>query len=636
MSDSAPTSRATEAATILEQGVRAATAYGRDDLAERLAETRRVLLEPTVNVVVVGEFKQGKSSFINALLNAPVCPVDDDIATAVPTSVRFGDDRAAWALTRAAEPQLNPVFADDAADPDELPPAERRSIGFDEIADFATERPVDPTTSIEGVEVQLPRRLLADGLVLVDTPGVGGLGSAHATAALGALSVADAAIFLSDASQEYTRAEMDFLSQALDMCPHVVCVMTKTDFYPAWRRVKEINEGHLQRAGHQPRILPVSSTLRIEALRRDDKQLNVESGFLDIVKVLTDEIVGGAAERELARARQDLVAVTDQLSSQFESELSALQDPEARAELTRRLEEAKLRSEQLRGNASKWSTTLNDGVTDLTSDVDHDFRQRVRNVLSEADVALENSDPMETWAEFEPWLSNRMSFEVVGNYRFLTERSTELSRRVAEHFEFAGGDVLEQLDIQNPAGALGRVTTDTGLDLDAQSTGAKGMTVLRGSYSGILMFTMLGSMIGVALGPIAIGIGLAMGRKSLRDEKERQLTQRRAQGKNLVRRFTDEVSFQVSKDSPRHAAANAAPDPRLLLGSGRRAPPVDVRGAVSSEPGSPDRRARTCRPDPRRPGRTRPARRAEEPDPRVARRRLERRCSGDDAGRPDP
>jgi signal recognition particle receptor subunit beta len=550
MNEPERTPRADEAVATLEQGIRAATAYGRRDLADRLGETRRMLLEPTVNVVVVGEFKQGKSSFINALLNAPVCPVDDDIATAVPTSVRFGEDRAAWALTRPTEPRLNPVFADDAAaEPDELPPADRRAIGFDEIADFATERPVDPTTSVEGVEVQLPRRLLADGLVLVDTPGVGGLGSAHATAALGALSVADAAIFLSDASQEYTRAEMDFLSQALDMCPHVVCVMTKTDFYPAWRRVKEINEGHLHRAGHDPRILPVSSTLRTEALRRDDKQMNIESGFLDVVKVLTDEIVGGAAERELARARQDLIAVTDQLSSQFESELSALKDPEARAELTRRLEEAKLRSEQLRGNAAKWSTTLNDGVTDLTSDVDHDFRQRVRNVLSEADAALENSDPLETWAEFEPWLSNRMSFEVVGNFRFLTERSTELSRRVAEHFEFAGGDVLEQLDLQNPAGALGRVTTDTGLDLDSPSTGAKGLTVLRGSYSGILMFTMLGSMIGVALGPIAIGIGLAMGRKSLRDEKERQRTQRRAQGKNLVRRFTDEVSFQVSKDS---------------------------------------------------------------------------------------
>jgi hypothetical protein len=549
MNDPAPNPRTAEAAATLEQGARASSAYGRDDLADRLTETRRKLLEPTVNVVIVGEFKQGKSSFINALLNSPACPVDDDIATAVPTSVRFGDDREAWALTQPAL-SVSAVFTDDGSNqPIDPPPAERRPIDFDEIADFATERALDPTIDIQGVEVQLPRRLLAEGLVLVDTPGVGGLGSAHATAALGALSVADAGIFLSDASQEYTRAEMDFLQQALNLCPHVVCVMTKTDFYPSWRRVREINEGHLGRAGYDQHIVPVSSTLRNEALRRDNKQLNVESGFLDVVKLLADEIVGGAADREHARARQDMLAVTDQLASQFDSELSALEDPEASAELTRRLEDAKRQSEQLRGGASKWSTTLNDGVTDLTSDIDHDFRQRVRNVLSEADQAIENSDPLETWAEFEPWLSNRMSFEVVANFKFLTERSTELSRRVAEHFEFAGGDVLEQLDLPNPVGALGRVTLDTGLDLDDPTMMAKGMTVLRGSYSGVLMFTMLGTLIGVALGPIAIGIGLAMGRKGLRDEKNRQLTQRRGQAKTLVRRFSDEVSFQVSKDS---------------------------------------------------------------------------------------
>lgn len=541
MNESTSSNSASAAAiAALDQGVMASEAYGRDDLAARLKETRRKLVEPTVNVVVVGEFKQGKSSFINALLNSMVCPVDDDIATAVPTSVRFGDERAAWALT---------LPADAAQNDDEPAPVERTPIDFDAIAEFATERSSDPSVSVKGVDVQLPRKLLADGLVLVDTPGVGGLGSAHAAAALGALSVADATIFLSDASQEYTRAEMDFLEQALEMCPTVLCVMTKTDFYPAWRRVLELNKGHLQRAGHDLTIMPVSSTLRVEAIRRDDRELNHESGFPTVISALVDDVVGGASDREQRAARSDLLAVTNQLSSQFDAELAALQDPSAQEALTRQLQDAKNQSEQLRGQAARWSTTLNDGVADLTSDVDHDFRQRVRNVLAEADASIENTDPLEMWAEFEPWLNNRMSYEVVGNYRFLTDRSLELSRAVAEHFAFAGGDVLHQLDIENPVSALGRVATDTSLDAEESSHAAKGMTVLRGSYTGVLMFTMIGGMVGIPLGPVAVGIGLAMGRKGLKDEKERQQTQRKAQAKNLVRRYSDEVSFQVNKDS---------------------------------------------------------------------------------------
>lgn len=530
-----------ETVETLDQGIRAAQAYGRDDLAARLIETRRKLLEPTVNVVVVGEFKQGKSSFINALLNSMVCPVDDDIATAVPTSIRYGEERAAWAIIQPAS---------EAPSTDDEPPAlERRAIDYEDIADFATERASDPSVVVKGVEVQLQRKLLAGGLVLVDTPGVGGLGSAHATAALGALSVADATIFLSDASQEYTQAEMDFLDQALEMCPNVICVTTKTDFYPSWRRVLELNKGHLRNAGHELSILPVSSSLRMEAIRRDDRGLNDESGFPAVISALVDDIVGAADEREQRAARTDLLAVTTQLSSQFEAELAALQDPSAQAELTRQLQDAKTQSEQLRGQAARWSTTLNDGVADLTSDVDHDFRQRVRNVLAEADASIELTDPLEMWAEFEPWLANRMSFEVVSNYRFLTDRSLELSSAVAEHFEFAGGDVLHQLDIQNPVSALGRVATDTSLDAEETTNSAKGMTMLRGSYTGVLMFTMLGGMVGIPLGPVAVGIGLAMGRKGLKDEKERQQTQRRAQAKNLVRRYSDEVSFQVNKDS---------------------------------------------------------------------------------------
>ncbi len=62
---------------------------GRADLAKRLEHTRARLLDPDVRVIVVGEFKQGKSKLINALVNAPACPVDDDIATSVPTSVGY-------------------------------------------------------------------------------------------------------------------------------------------------------------------------------------------------------------------------------------------------------------------------------------------------------------------------------------------------------------------------------------------------------------------------------------------------------------------------------------------------------------------------------------------------------------------
>ena len=53
-----------------------------------------------------------------------------------------------------------------------------------------------------------------------------------------------------DAAQELTRSELDFLRHAREMCGTVVCALTKTDFYPAWRTVRDLNQGHL------PPLLP--------------------------------------------------------------------------------------------------------------------------------------------------------------------------------------------------------------------------------------------------------------------------------------------------------------------------------------------------------------------------------------------
>jgi ribosome biogenesis GTPase A len=59
----------------------------RPDLVIRLDQIRDRLTGEDVPVAVVGEFKQGKSTLINALLRTEVCPVDADVVTAVPMIV---------------------------------------------------------------------------------------------------------------------------------------------------------------------------------------------------------------------------------------------------------------------------------------------------------------------------------------------------------------------------------------------------------------------------------------------------------------------------------------------------------------------------------------------------------------------
>src|SRR6266511_3809738 len=114
-----------QALSVVNLGVQAATAYKRPDLASRLVITRKRLLDPAFHVFVVGEFKQGKSSLVNALLNAPVCPVDDDIATSAPTAVSWSEQPTAAVL----------LWPPDGGDDSEQDPV-REKISIEQVQEF--------------------------------------------------------------------------------------------------------------------------------------------------------------------------------------------------------------------------------------------------------------------------------------------------------------------------------------------------------------------------------------------------------------------------------------------------------------------------------------------------------------------
>ena len=192
---------------VLRTVADAAVQAGRTDLAARLTDRAAGLNAPELCVVVAGEFKAGKSSLVNALVGANICPVDDDVATSVPTLLRF-------AATPGVRARRNGDDADGDADGD----GSVEEVG--RLAAYATEHGnPDNREGLRFVEVGIPSPALRDGLVLVDTPGVGGLRSAYASATMTALAMAHAVVFVSDASQEYTRPELDFLAAAARALP---------------------------------------------------------------------------------------------------------------------------------------------------------------------------------------------------------------------------------------------------------------------------------------------------------------------------------------------------------------------------------------------------------------------------------
>jgi hypothetical protein len=509
-------------------------ALGRGDLVRRLEQARLRLLDPHVRVVVVGQFKQGKSKLVNALVNAPACPVDDDVATSVPTSVGYADVPSAVVMVRAREGGETDVT--------------RVPVPLDRLEEYvsAEEEQNDLDGEVVGAEVLLPREILKGGLRLVDSPGVGGQESTRSLSTLAALSTAHAVLLVSDASQEYTESEMQFLRHAMRISPNVAAVLSKTDVYPQWQQIEHIDRRHLGELGDVP-LFAVSSDLRLLAAKEQDRELNDESGFPALVKHLRGEVLGHAESLHQRGTVHDLGSVLDQLSLTIDTELNALLHPERTPAMILRLEDAKARADEFRGRSARWQVTLSDGVADLMSDTEHDLRDRLRKVQREAESAIDAGDPGPVWGQLAQWLDERVAAVVAENFVWTSERSRWLTERVAE--EFLHDDTLiPYIDVGATEGVLDPVEPLQLLDEGRMSAAEKIYVGVRGSYGGVLMVGLATSVVGLSLlNPLSLLAGVVVGRKAYREDMATRLARRQAEAKNLVRRHIDDVVFQTGK-----------------------------------------------------------------------------------------
>ncbi|MGN5236343.1 dynamin family protein [Rhodococcus sp. SJ-3] len=515
---------------LIDETIVSARAADRVDLDARLAAARTRVADPRLRVVVVGPLNQGKSRFVNALLGLDVCSVGDDETTAVPTLVQHGD-----------RPRADLVLTGDGAERIEIPPG-----------DLARVTPATPHAdgrTVQRLEVSAPSPLLADGLVFVDTPGVGGHGNPHTAATLTLLASADAVFVVSDASQEFTAPEMSFLRQVHTLCPASAVLLTKTDLYPHWRRILDADRTHLRDAGLDVPLVPVSSLLREYALRTDDASLQAESGFSAVYDFLRERVVERNADAARVSVARDVRRVIEHLALGVQSELTALRDPAAGAAAIEDLQRAKTAAETLRTRAARWQITLADGITDLAADVDHDLRDRLRSVTRAAEESVDECDPGREWPRLGQWLGEQVAESVGDNFVWAHERALALAGTVAEHF--ALDDVqLPALRLGDLSGLLAPVGDLSDLESGRIGVGQKVLVGMKGSYGGVLMFGLVTTLMGMALvNPISVGAGVVLGTKAYRDDKQARVVKRRADAKIAVRKFTDDVSFQVGKES---------------------------------------------------------------------------------------
>ncbi|HLK91730.1 MAG TPA: dynamin family protein [Polyangia bacterium] len=435
-------------------------------LLERdLRETRLPKLDDErFTVVVLGEFNHGKSTFINALLGAPVLPTGITPTTAVLAHVTHG---ARAGVTLVGE---------DGA---------RKTIAGSALADWVT---VDGQASHQGnkgdqggkplalhhVELTQPVALLENQLTIVDTPGVNDINEQRAEITYGYLPRADAAVFLLDATQILTASERQFLEERIlrSTRDRLLFVVAKADLLTEAELAETLAfaRKHLAAIVPEPQLFPVSAK---RALAGD----RAGSGMDAFVAAL-----GATVENQRRRLLLDHALADAARVSAFARQSLAIH----RKSLELPLPELEQRIGRARERLQTGKKVLETAAATVRAETAA-LKARVRQDLADFTVKLRDAVTADIDAVEAADIRRYLSFFVQDTWKAWTEQegeliSAELERLAETVIQVANENVREVLDSVatdlGPADTKVEIKVDT-LKYDASifALGALGTTV---------------------------------------------------------------------------------------------------------------------------------------------------------------
>lgn len=300
--------------------------------SERVREEASALEQRTAEgrfyVACLGQFKRGKSTLLNALVGDRILPTGVLPLTTVPTVVRYGSERRARIRFERGS------WTDIA--PEDLPQYVSEELN------------PENTKRVVGAEVFSPSPLLANGMCLVDTPGLGSVFAGNTTATHAFIPHIDAAIIVVGADPPIAGEELVLAGDVGQQVANILVVLNKADrTTDAERQVAKAFAGKmLEKQLHRPvgRIYEVSAeeSLRNQESSRDWSEL--VTALETLVRESGRDIVRAAAERGLKRFAAELLAIV----------------AEEREALIRPLEESEARIHKLRQTISEAERSLRD------------------------------------------------------------------------------------------------------------------------------------------------------------------------------------------------------------------------------------------------------------------------------------
>lgn len=280
-------------------------------LASYVKEIREKLGQDKFNLVVLGEFKRGKTTFLNSLLGADLLPTAVVPLTSIVTVIQYGENL-----------KCEVVFQN----------GDIKEIPLSEVADYVTEEG-NPANGkkVKLVQVEYPSPYLKEGLLLIDTPGVGSIYQNNTDETYNYLPKVDAAIFLLSSDQPLNRTECEFLKKVKQYSAKTFFVLNKIDYLDEKDRPKALDFAKKvleEQAGfNNINIIPLSAKMALEGKLKNCPEILAKSNLTEFTRLLERFLLTEKGVTALAAACSKGMNAANELLMGIELETKALRIP---------------------------------------------------------------------------------------------------------------------------------------------------------------------------------------------------------------------------------------------------------------------------------------------------------------------
>lgn len=234
-------------------------------------------IDNSTSILFCGEFKRGKSSLINAIIGDEICPTDIGIATAVVTRIMYGQTK------KAVRYYGNLLEGENSL--------KKEEIAWDDIQKYTVGDVIEIGSTVQ-MDLYYPSEFLKEGLVVIDTPGIGGLDPRHANLTAMALPYADIAVFITDASEPVTESELKFYEKKVaSRVKSTLVLINKSDILS-----QDVLQTHIETTRNtflsvgNPTIVAVSAMNWLLYNQLEDEEFKVSSNRDAVIAAINSQI----------------------------------------------------------------------------------------------------------------------------------------------------------------------------------------------------------------------------------------------------------------------------------------------------------------------------------------------------------